>query len=109
MSMWQHAFDRFLRHKEAAEGADDQRLPDLNGIEFGDWAARAVARVVDDHVRGAEFSLDVGIELGYIATLGRIAGEGPAAHLSGERPKFGHAPRREGDTHTGLSEEPRQR
>ena len=105
----QHALGRLLRHQEAAERGDHQRLFDLVGIELDERAARAVARVVDDHIGRAEGGFDVGEQLRHLGAIGRIAGKGLGAGLLRQRRQIGGAARGERDLQSGLGKEARQR
>ena len=55
----QHALGRLLRHQEAAERGDHQRLFDLVGNQLDERAAGAIARVVDDHIGRSEAGFDI--------------------------------------------------
>jgi hypothetical protein len=59
----EHAPRRLLRHEKAAERRDGERLLDFRRNEIDHRTARAVARVVDDHVRIAERAGNVDVEL----------------------------------------------
>ena len=59
----QHALHRLLRHQKATEDADRDRLRHLVGDQIDEGAARAVARVINDHIRCPEGGFDVGKKL----------------------------------------------
>ena len=85
MLVRQHPLRRLLRHQEAAEGADGDRLRDLGRHQVDKGTARAAAGVIDHEVGRAELALDQAEQPLDLVGVGGVAGKGAGPGLGAER------------------------
>ena len=105
----QHAANCGLRHQEAAEGGDLDRLGDFDWIELDERPARAIAGVVHDDVGRHLRRVEIVEQLLDLVAFCGIAVEGFAAGRFDELIELGGGARGERDRHAGFAERARQR
>ena len=109
MFVGQHALYRLLRHQEAAEGRDRDRIGDVGRHQIGEGAARPPAGVIDDEIGCGDLALDLAEQPLDVVGVGGIAGKGAGAGLGAERAEFFDFAGGERDADFFAGKQPRQR
>jgi len=109
MPIGQHPFQSLLRHQEAAERADRDRLGDIGGDQIDERAACPGAGIVDHEVGRGDLALDEAKQPLDVIGSGGVAGKRLCPGLAAERAKLFAAACGERDADAFTGQQPRQR